>query len=269
MDEAVPHGERLAGQTAWVSGGASGIGEAVAELFAQEGASVVIVDVQGEAARRVAEGITARGGNAVSIECDVAVETQIQQSMAMTVERFGGVQIIVNCAGIADVCPLDRYSEQAWDRTMGVNVKSVFFSVKYGVAHLRRNKRSYVVNIGSISSFVGQAQTPAYTASKHAVLGLSRSIALDYAADGIRCNCICPGITDTPLLRMHLASTPDPEATLSRRLRRVPMGIACTPTDIAKAALYLSCEDSSGITGTSLVVDCGYLTAAEWENRDA
>ena len=97
----------------------------------------------------------------------------------------------------------------------------------------------------------------------------SKTIALDYAADGIRCNCICPGITDTPLLRMHLASTPDPEATLSRRLRRVPMGIACTPTDIAKAALYLSCEDSSGITGTSLVVDCGYLTAAEWENRDA
>ena len=117
----------------------------------------------------------------------------------------------------------------------------------------------------SISSFVGQAATPAYTASKSAVLGLTRSIALDYAALGLRCNCVCPGITDTPMLREHLDKTPDPEATLAERLRRVPMRLPLTPEDIAKAVLYLSCEDSAGVTGTSLVVDGGYLAAAEWD----
>ena len=122
-----------------------------------------------------------------------------------------------------------------------------------------------MVNTGSVGSFIGQAGTPAYTTSKHAVLGLSRSIALDYAADGLRCNCICPGITDTPMLRFHLNTTPDPEGTLSERLRRVPIGVALTPQDIARAVLYFACEDSAGITGTSLVIDGGYTTAAEWE----
>ena len=107
--------------------------------------------------------------------------------------------------------------------------------------------------------------TPAYIASKHAVLGLSRNIAVDYAADGVRCNCICPGITDTPMLRFHLSTTPDPDATLAARLKRVPTGIIISPAEIARAVLYLSCEDSAGVTGTSLVVDGGYITPAEWE----
>jgi NAD(P)-dependent dehydrogenase (short-subunit alcohol dehydrogenase family) len=148
---------------------------------------------------------------------------------------------------------------------MAVNVKSMFLATKYAMPHLRKNRRSYIVNVGSISSFVGQADTPVYTTSKHAVLGLTRSIALDFAADGVRCNCVCPGITDTPMLREHLDSTPDPEATLADRLRRVAMGVALTPADVAKSILFFSCEDSSGITGTSLTIDCGYLTAAEWE----
>jgi NAD(P)-dependent dehydrogenase (short-subunit alcohol dehydrogenase family) len=148
---------------------------------------------------------------------------------------------------------------------MGVNLKSIFFSIKHGLQHLRRNARSYVVNIGSISGFVGQSATPAYTASKSAVLGLTRSIALDYAALGVRCNCVCPGITDTPMLREHLGKTADPEATLAERLRRVPMRLALQPVEIARAVLYLSCEDSAGVTGTSLVVDGGYLAAAEWD----
>jgi len=147
---------------------------------------------------------------------------------------------------------------------MGVNLKSVFFSLKYAWPHLSWNTRSYMVNLGSISSFVGQAATPAYTASKYAVLGLSRSIALDYAAAGLRCNCVCPGITDTPMLREHLDTQPGPSAALATRLRRVPMGVALTPHDVAKTILYFSCEDSSGITGTTMVIDAGYLTAAEW-----
>jgi NAD(P)-dependent dehydrogenase (short-subunit alcohol dehydrogenase family) len=140
----------------------------------------------------------------------------------------------------------------------------MFFAFKHAFPYLRKNRRSYVVNLGSISSFVGQSGTPVYTASKGAVLQLSRSIALDYARYGIRCNCVCPGITDTPMLRQHLNATSDPEAHLAKRLNRVPLNVALTPADVAKSILYFACEDSAGITGTSLVVDAGYLAAAEW-----
>ncbi len=255
---------RLAGQTAWVSGAASGIGEATARLFAREGANVALVDLGAVRGKEVRDSIEGGGGSVTFCRADVSSEAAVRDSIAGTAERFGGLDILVNCAGVVHVGFLHEYDESDWDHLMGVNLKSLFFSVKHGLPYLRRNARSYVVNVGSISSFVGQAGTPAYTASKAAVLGLTRSIALDYAADGIRCNCVCPGITDTPMLREHLGKTPDPEAALAGRLRRVPLGSALTAGEVARAVLYLSCEDSAGVTGTSLVVDGGYLAAAEW-----
>jgi NAD(P)-dependent dehydrogenase (short-subunit alcohol dehydrogenase family) len=255
---------KLDGQVAWIGGGASGIGAAVAEMFVEEGARVAVADVQTERGQTLVRELGRLGGQAIFTPCNVAREAEVQASLEQAVEQFGGLQIVVNCAGVVHVGPLDQYREEQWDELMAVNVKSIFLAVKHAIAELRKNRRSYVVNIGSVSSFVGQALTPAYTASKGAVLQLSRSIALDYAADGLRSNCICPGITDTPMLRFHLSTTPDPEAALRDRLRRVPLGVAMDPRDIAKAALYLACEDSSGITGTSLVVDGGYLSAAEW-----
>ena len=259
-------GRRLEGQTAWISGAASGIGAATARLFAEEGANVAIADLRADRCESVRDAILSAGGHAISAPADVSVEADVRQSIAATVERFGGLNILINSAGLVHVAPLHEYDEADWDRLMGVNVKGIFFAVKHGLPHLRHNPRSYVVNVGSISSFVGQASTPAYTTSKAAVLGLSRSIALDYAAYGLRCNCVCPGITDTPMLREHLNKTADPEATLAQRLRRVPTGEALLPEQIARAILYFSCEDSAGITGTSLVVDGGYLTAAEWDS---
>lgn len=256
---------RMDGQVAWVSGGASGMGEATAELFASEGARVAVTDVQEARGREVAHRIREQGGEAIFLGCDVAREEQVRESIEATVANFDGLQTIVNCAGIVHVACLHTYSGRDWDRLMGVNLKSVFFSLKYGIPHLREHRRSYMVNIGSVGSFIGQANTPAYTTSKHAVLGLSRSIALDYAGDGLRCNCICPGITDTPMLRHHLNTTPDPEATLAQRLQRVPTGTVIRPVDVARAALYFCTEASAGITGTSLVVDGGYIAAAEWE----
>lgn len=257
---------RLEGKVAWISGATSGIGEATARLFAAEGAAVML------AGRRVAKGndiarqITESGGCAEAVACDVADEDQVQQSINAAVAAFGSLDIVVNNAGMVDVRPLHEYTETQWQHVMGVNVRSVFYALKHAYPYLKAKPRSYVVNVGSISSFVGQALTPVYTTSKHALLGLTRSIALDYAADGLRCNCICPGITDTPMFREHVDSTPDPQETLARRLRRVPMGVALTPHDVAKSILYFSCDDSAGITGTSLVIDCGYLTAAEWEH---
>lgn len=201
----------------------------------------------------------------MAVSCDVSNEAQVRESIRRTVERFGRLDILVNNAGMVHVKALHKYTAREWDHVMNVNVKSMFFALKHALPHLRRAGRSWIVNVGSISSFVGQALTPVYTTSKHAIVGLTKSIALDYAADGVRCNCVCPGITDTPMLREHLNTQPNPDAALAARLRRVPMGIPLTPNDVAKTILFLSCDDSSGVTGTALVIDAGYLTAAEWE----
>jgi NAD(P)-dependent dehydrogenase (short-subunit alcohol dehydrogenase family) len=259
---------RLAGQVAWISGGASGIGAATAKLFANEGASVVIADVRDEDGEQLVDGINAAGGKAVYSSCDVASSDQVRNSIESTVARFDGLNIVVNCAGIVHVGLLHEYASEDWDQLMGVNVKGIFFSLKHAFPHIRKSERSYMVNVGSISSHVGQRSTPAYTTSKGAVLSLTQSIALDYAAIGLRCNCVSPGITDTPMLRKHLNTTPDPDETLRQRVRRVPMNRAMQPDDIARTILYLSCEDSAGVNGTSIVVDGGYLAAAEWDTAD-
>ena len=242
-----------------VTGGASGLGEATARALAARGVRVAIFDRSVDKGEAIAGEI---GG--IFCEVDVTSDASVDAGFARARGSHGQERVLVNCAGLVHIGPLHEYDEADWDRLMGVNLKSIYFSVKHGLPHLRRNARSYVVNIGSISSFVGQAATPAYTASKSAVLGLSRSIALDYASIGLRCNCVCPGITDTPMLRHHLAKAGDPDEALANRLRRVPTRTALTPADVARSVLYFSCEDSAGVTGTSLVVDGGYLAAAEW-----
>jgi len=256
---------RLEGQVAWVSGGTKGIGEGTAVLFAREGAAVAIIGRDEKDGERVVGEIVGQGGKALFIRCDVTNAEEIRMSIEQTVRRFGALQILINNAGIVDVKELHEYTEDEFDRVMNVNVRSMFLAFKYAFPHLKANQLSYVVNIGSISSFVGQDRTPVYTASKGAVLQLSRSIGLDYARYGIRSNCVCPGITDTPMLRKHLDASGDPEAHLSERLRRVPLGTILMPADVAKSILFFSCEDSAGITATSLVVDGGYLAAAEWD----
>jgi NAD(P)-dependent dehydrogenase (short-subunit alcohol dehydrogenase family) len=258
--------DRLKNQVAWVSGAASGIGEGVARLFASEGAAVLLADVQAPAGRKVAEEVRASGGRAQFVACDVTSEADVKNAIDVAVREFGSLSIVINCAGIVRIGLLHEASEAEWNHVMDVNVKSIYLSTKHAIPHLRKVKRAYVVNVASISSYVGQASTPAYTTSKFAVVGLTKSIALDYAADGVRCNCVCPGITDTPMLREHLNKTTDPEATLRERLRRVPTGVPLSPGDVARTVLYLSCEDSAGVTGTSVVIDGGYLAAAEWEH---
>jgi len=258
---------RLSGKVAWISGATSGIGEATAELFAEEGAAVALIGRRIERSRETADRICQDGGRAIACECDVSREQEVRATILEAADRLGGLNIVVNNAGMVQVKRLDEYSEEEWDYLMAVNVKSMFFATKHAVPFLKKNEQSHIVNVGSISSFVGQATTPAYTTSKHAVLGLTRSIALDYAADDIRCNCVCPGITLTPMLQEHLEETGDARAALRTRLRRVPLGRSLTPRDVAKSILYFSSDDSVGVTGTSLVVDAGYLSAAEWNTE--
>ena len=256
---------KLAGRAVWISGGGSGMGAATARLFASHGAAVAIADVQAERGRDVVAAIARDGGRAVFHECDVARADRVRESIDATAATFGRLDVLVNSAGVVHVAPLHEYPEDDWDALFGVNLKSVYLATKFALPHLRRSPRSWIVNVGSIGSFTAQALTPAYNTSKAAVLQLTKAIAADYAADGVRCNCVCPGITDTPMLRYHLSKAADPDGLLARRLRRSPTGVVLRSEDIARAILYLSCDDSVGITGTSLVVDGGYLAVSEWE----
>src|SRR6266481_2447633 len=159
-------GTRLQNQVACISGAASGMGEGIARLFAREGAAVALVDVQAVKGQVIAEQIRAEGGRAIFIECDVRHETSVRSSIERTVQEFGRLHTIVNCAGIVQVKLLHELDEADWDRLMDINVKSIFLSIKHGIAHLKKNPRSYVVNIGSVGSFVSQSSTPAYITSK-------------------------------------------------------------------------------------------------------
>lgn len=256
---------RLDNQVAWISGAGQGIGAGAALLFAEEGACVTVADINESAGIRLVEQITAKGQRAIFVKCDVTQAGDVQKSIEAAVKTFGGLHILVNNAGIVDVGMLHEASEEQWARVMDTNLKSIYYSLKYAFDHLRTNERTYIVNVGSISSYVAQDRTPIYTTTKGAILQLTRSIAVDYARYGFRCNCICPGITDTPLLHHHLESLHDPEEHLANRLRRVPINRILTPLDIARSILYFSCEDSAGVTGTSIIIDGGYLAAAEWD----
>jgi len=258
-------GERLKGSVCWVSGANKGIGEGVARLFAAEGAKVAMIGRTVSEGEKIADEIRDVGGECFFRRCDVTKEDEIKASIEETVQRYGAVNTIVNNAGIVDVKMLHEYTEAEWDAVMDLNVRAIFLSFKYAFPYLREHERSYVVNLASISSFVGQDGTPAYTTSKHAVLGLTKSIALDYARFGVRCNCVCPGITETPMLFTHMNAEKDPAEHYKNRLRRVPLGRQLYPADIAKSVLFFSCEDSSGVTGASLIVDGGYLACAEWD----
>lgn len=259
--------KKLENKVAWVSGGTSGIGEAICELFAHEGAKIVLTGRNKARGNDVLKKLSAIGCEAIFHEGCISREETIADSIGLAEKHFGSLDIVINNAGMVEVKMLHDYTTEEWDFLMDVNVKSSFLSLKYAFPLLKNNERSYIVLNGSISSFVGQAMTPAYTTSKGAMLQLCKSIALDYAAWGVRCNIVCPGITDTPMLREHIDKTPEPDETLRQRLRRVCLGIPLYPADVAKSFLYLSCEESAGITGTSLVVDAGYLAAAEWDTE--
>jgi NAD(P)-dependent dehydrogenase (short-subunit alcohol dehydrogenase family) len=255
---------KLEGRVAIITGAASGIGRASAIAFAREGARVVVADRNDEAGKATVAAIAAKGLEAHFIAVDVSREADIQRMVEETVARWGGMDILFNNAGVAVVKPLEETTEAEWDWIMAVNVKAAFFAAKYVVPHMRRNGGGAILNNGSITSFTGQVGTPAYAASKGAIALLSKSMALDFGRDRIRVNCLCPGITDTPMLRVHVGHGAEGEARIRARLSRVPLGKILLPEDVARAALYLVCDDSAGITGILHVVDGGLLAAAEY-----
>ena len=254
---------RFSNKVVWVSGAAQGIGRAIAEYFAKEGARVALIDIKKKEGIKLEEEIINTGGIAKFFLCDLREEEAIRDSIEQTVACFGTLHILVNNAAVNLVKALHDCSSEEWDWQMSINLKACFLSFKYAYPYLKKHDSSYIVNIGSVSSFVGQALTPGYIASKGAINMLTKAIAIDYASDGIRCNVVCPGVTDTSMLRTHMGN----DVLLQIRLKRIPIGRMLTSIEIAKTVAYLSCEDSSGITGTSIIIDGGYLATAEWNGK--
>jgi NAD(P)-dependent dehydrogenase (short-subunit alcohol dehydrogenase family) len=255
---------KLTDKVAIVTGAAQGIGLGIARVFAAEGASVIISDVNDASGLAGAQELTDGGARATYVHADVTREDDVQRLVVVAVERFGRLDIVVNNAGVVAVQTVEQSSADDWDRVMAINVRSIFLTTKHALPHFRAAGGGSILNVASVSSFVGQQGTPAYCASKGAVLMLTKSLALDYSREHIRVNCICPGITDTPMLRYHARHAADPEAHLRQRLERVPTGAMLYPEDMGRAAAFLCSDDAAGITGTSLVVDGGYIACAEF-----
>lgn len=251
---------RLKDKVALITGAGSGIGRASALLFAQEGASIVVVDVDAAAGHETVRMVEAQGGQAMCVHADVSKGTDCKNMVMVAEQVYGKLNILFNNAGILDSHDDDAVNteEEVWDLTMAVNLKGVFLGCKYGIPALRRAGGGSIINTASFVALLGAA-TPqvAYTASKGGVLALSRELAIVHARENIRVNALCPGPLRTELL-MKILDTPEKRR---RRLVHIPMGRFGEAQEIAQAALYLASDDSSYVTGAAFVVDGGITGA--------
>ncbi len=249
---------RLDGKICVITGAGGGMGRDATILFTEEGAKVCAADVNLEAAE---ETIAATNGNAFATQVDVADEASVKKMMDATAERFGGIDVLYNNAGISpsdDASVLDTTVE-AWDRVQAVNTRGVFLCCKHGIPHLQARGGGSVINVASFVAILGAATSQiSYTASKGAVLSMTRELAVQFARENIRVNALCPGPVETPLL---LAIYGDDPAALERRRVHWPTGRLAKPREVVNGALFLASDDSSYVTGSTFLVDGG-LTAS-------
>jgi NAD(P)-dependent dehydrogenase (short-subunit alcohol dehydrogenase family) len=248
---------RLQDKVTIITGGASGMGRVAAGMFAAEGAKVVVADVTAPAAQAVADDVRGAGGNAIAVVADVSKEADAKRMVDETVEAFGRVDVLYNNAGImpeADHSVIDT-SVEDWDRVMAVNVRGVFLGCKYAIPRMVEQGSGSVINISSFVALIGCSNPQdAYTASKGAVLALTKSLAVQFAPKGVRTNAICPGPVETPLLMDWLVK--DEEAKRIR-LARNPTGRFGKPEEIVHMAIYLASDESRWTNGAAMVVDGG------------
>ena len=248
---------RVAGKVVLVTGAGKGIGQAVAVLFAEEGARIVVGDVDEEAAKKTVARVEGVGGEALAVVGDVSVEGDVARMIDEGVRRFGALHVLDNNAGVLwkdrDRSVLET-DERWWDRVMAINLKSVFWVTKHGIPHLQRAGGGSIIMMGSVSALAGFTRAQdAYTAAKGALISLTKSLAIQFAKDRIRCNIIHPGIVDTPLQAPYLS-----EALRKEFETGIPLGRIAQPREIAQVALFLASDESSYMTGAELVVDGGF-----------
>ena len=248
----------LKDKVAVVTGAASGIGRATAELFAREGARVVLADVDESGLAETLASIRAAGREVHARRCDVRREPEVAALMAFAVETHGGLDTVFNNAGIEQpVTPSHDVTEELSDRVISVNLKGTFFGCKHALPHLRARGGGTVVNNSSVSAFANVGGNVSYAASKGAIMSLTRVLAVEYARENIRVSAVCPGVIDTGMNRRNLGLADDPEAVAERWLHATPMGRMGTPGKVAQTVLYLASSQSSFTTGVGLLIDGG------------
>lgn len=249
---------QLDGKVAIITGGASGIGRATALLFAREGAAVAIADVNQSAGRQVADEIVQAGGRAFFETADVTSATDCRRLVGRTMEQFGRIDVLFNNAGVIRRATVRELSEEEWDRIMAVNVKSVYLLSREVIPHMEEQGSGSIINTSSGWGIAGGAKAAVYCASKGALVLLTKAMAIDHGPH-IRVNCICPGDTDTRMLRAEATQLgEDADRFLTDAAKR-PLGRVGSPEEIAQAVLYLASDASSFVTGATLVVDGGGL----------
>lgn len=245
-----------------VTGGASGLGREVACLLAAEGARVIVADVDANGAAAVVDDVSRAGRTAVAQACDVTVEEDVAAAISRCKDEYGGIDFMINNAGVQLEKPLDETSNDEYDWVFDVNVRGVFWGCKYAVLAMRETGGGTIVNTASALSLVSDPFLPVYTASKHAVLGLTRSVGVAYAEDGIRCNCVCPGDMQTPMIERYLEATGDPEKARAEMASMYPAKKIGQPGEVARAVLFLASQEASYVNGSFLQVDGGLLAKA-------
>ena len=252
------HGARLDRRVALITGGATGIGAAIVRLFASEGARISFCSRSEQPGRDLEDELKSKGYDVVFARCDAAIESEARALVKLTLERYGGIDILVNNAAVSKLAPVEQMSVEDWEFILSKNLTSMFLMSRESIPILRRSPHPCIINLGSTYAVVGASGSAAYALTKAGAVSFSKTLALELASDGIRVNALCPGATETRLHHEWLGSQADAKKAKSDLVAKHPMGRIGRPEEMARAALYLASEDASFVTGHALLVDGGY-----------